>query len=220
MLMLEKIKKRIRIMREINLFKTIYYRLKLKLPRHVSFHIYPYSRINIHSSAQLVIQNGSLKINALWFDGRYRRKSGSLTLCKNAKLIIEDDFASYEGSDIYVGEDAELRLGGHSFINTKSSVNCIRSIRIGSETWISDEVSISDTDGHDVYISGVKKQSIKPVDIGNNVWIGKKSIILKGVTIGNGAIVAAGSVVTKHVPEKCLVAGNPAKVIRDNVSWQ
>ena len=55
-----------------------------------------------------------------------------------------------------------------------------------------------------------------PVIIGDNVWIGDKVTILSGVRIGNGVVVAANSVVTKDVPEYCVVAGNPARVIRSN----
>ena len=55
----------------------------------------------------------------------------------------------------------------------------------------------------------------KPITIGDDVWIGCNSIILKGVKIGNGSIVAAGSVVTKSVPPFSLVAGNPAKIVKE-----
>jgi acetyltransferase-like isoleucine patch superfamily enzyme len=58
------------------------------------------------------------------------------------------------------------------------------------------------------------------VFIGNNVWIGNRAIIMKGVTIDDGAIIAAGSIVTKDVPARCLVAGVPAKVVRENVQWK
>ena len=54
----------------------------------------------------------------------------------------------------------------------------------------------------------------KKIKIGNNVWIGSDCTILQGITIGNGAIIGAGSVVTKDVPEKSIVAGNPAKFIK------
>jgi acetyltransferase-like isoleucine patch superfamily enzyme len=59
----------------------------------------------------------------------------------------------------------------------------------------------------------------KPIVIEDNVWIGCNVIILKGVTIGAGSIVAAGSIVTKNVPADSIVAGNPAKVIKENVKW-
>ena len=59
-----------------------------------------------------------------------------------------------------------------------------------------------------------------PIDIADNVWVGGRAIILKGVAIGDGAIVASGAVVTKNVPPRTLVAGVPARVIRENVSWK
>ncbi len=59
-----------------------------------------------------------------------------------------------------------------------------------------------------------------PIIIGDNVWVGTRAVILKGVTIGGGAIVAAGAVVTKDVPPRTIVGGNPAHVIRENASWK
>lgn len=62
-------------------------------------------------------------------------------------------------------------------------------------------------------------EKTSPIHIGNHCWIGCNCIVLKGVTIGDGAVVAAGSVVTKNIPPNTLVAGNPAKIIKENVSW-
>ena len=56
--------------------------------------------------------------------------------------------------------------------------------------------------------------------IGNKVWIATNALILPGVSIGDGAIVAAGAVVTKDVPAKCMVAGVPARVVKENVEWK
>ena len=59
----------------------------------------------------------------------------------------------------------------------------------------------------------------QPIIIGNHVWIGMNVTILKGVRIGDGAIVAAGAVVTKDVPENTLVGGVPARVLKTDISW-
>lgn len=66
----------------------------------------------------------------------------------------------------------------------------------------------------------IQAKKTKPVCIGNHVWIGQRAMILKGVSIGDGAIIAAGAVVTRDVPAGCLAAGVPAKVIRKNVEWK
>ena len=59
-----------------------------------------------------------------------------------------------------------------------------------------------------------------PVEIGSDVWVGTESIIMQGTSIGSGAVVAARSVVRGVVPERTLVAGLPARVVRRDVSWQ
>ena len=73
-------------------------------------------------------------------------------------------------------------------------------------------------DGHTICQEGYKIS--EPIKIGNHVWIGQGATILKGVTIGDGAIIAAGAIVTKDVPAKTIVAGVPAKVVRENVTWK
>ena len=60
----------------------------------------------------------------------------------------------------------------------------------------------------------------KPIKIGNHVWIGQRATVLKGVTIGDGAVIAAGSIVTRDVPPHSLVGGIPAKVLKENVEWK
>ena len=64
------------------------------------------------------------------------------------------------------------------------------------------------------------EMDIMEVVIGNHCWIGQNATILKGVTVGEGAIIAANSVVTDDVPEHALVAGVPARVIKEGVVWE
>ena len=61
-------------------------------------------------------------------------------------------------------------------------------------------------------------QPVKPVTIGNDVWIGSRVTILPGVTIGNGVVIGASAVVTKDVPDNAVVGGNPAKILKNSKS--
>lgn len=110
---------------------------------------------------------------------------------------------------------AKLYIGNGTTIGDRTEIHVGKSVHIGEECSISWDVVIMDRDYHE--INGEEKKD--SVVIGNNVWIGCNAIILKGVTIGDGAIVGAGAVVTKNVPKKACVAGNPAKVIKNNVNW-
>lgn len=82
-------------------------------------------------------------------------------------------------------------------------------IHIGSHTYVAFEATIL---SHDM-VRALKVDTV----IGSNCFIGGRSIVLPGVTVGDGSIVAAGSVVTKDVPPNSIVAGNPAKVIRSDI---
>ena len=72
-----------------------------------------------------------------------------------------------------------------------------------------------DSDAH--YLFG--DNHTKPVIIGDNVWIGTRVTILSGVKVGNGAVIAAGSLVKDNVPDNAMVAGVPAKIIQNNIEW-
>ncbi|MBW7869304.1 MAG: acyltransferase [Brumimicrobium sp.] len=129
-----------------------------------------------------------------------------------------DNFRIYSPTRIVVNENARLILGS-GFINNYVNINCVEKIEIGYNVAISENVVIRDSDNHKI-ISEVANNITKPIKIGNNVWIGMNSIILKGVTIGDGAVIAAGSVVTKDVPSYTLVGGVPAKIIKENIQWE
>jgi len=87
-------------------------------------------------------------------------------------------------------------------------------IEIGEGSLIGAGCLICDSDMHEVPLGSVRSVRMAPVCIGARVFVGARSIILKGVTIGDGAVVAAGSVVTRDVAAETLVAGNPAREIR------
>jgi acetyltransferase-like isoleucine patch superfamily enzyme len=119
----------------------------------------------------------------------------------------------YSGTRLEVGRGAVLRIGKGTYLNRNTVVVANKRVDIGRDCRISWDVVIMDDDQH--AIPGTEGGP-KPVFIEDNVWIGCRSIILKGVRIGTGAIVAAGAVVTKDVPPHAVVGGVPARVINQS----
>ena len=108
-----------------------------------------------------------------------------------------------------------LMIGSNAFIGIGSIVTCRQSITIGDYALIAEYVTIRDQDHRYGGPEVTAKNGFEtaPIVIGNNVWIGAKATITKGVTIGDNAVVAAGAVVTTDVPAGSIVGGVPAKVI-------
>ena len=114
------------------------------------------------------------------------------------------------------GRTAQLRIGRHCSIGDRTEIHCGESVTIGDRVIIGWDCNILDRDYHSV---NAAEEQTDPVRIGDRVWIGCRCIILKGVSIGDGAVVAAGSVVTRDVPARVLVAGNPARVKTAVAGW-
>ena len=131
-----------------------------------------------------------------------------------------------------VGERDESRLevGNNVVVGGGSVIDCALSVRIEDDAMVSYECIIADSDNHSIYpelrkadvgnwMNGRRHDwsasEMAPVVIKRGAWIGARAIILKGVTVGEGAVVGMGSVVTHDVPPRCVVAGNPARVIRE-----
>ena len=140
------------------------------------------------------------------------------------KLDIGKGFSSGPGLivDIF-GENAKVEIGKNVMAYHNLHIGAIDSVIIGDGVLIASGVYISDH-SHGNY-SGENQSSpitppmtrelhAKPVNIGNDVWIGEKVSILPGVTIGDGAIIGAGSVVTKDIPSFAIAVGSPAVAIK------
>ena len=151
------------------------------------------------------------------------------------RLIIGKD-CIIGGQFIFESSEGKITIGNHSFIGSSTFISR-SSITIGNNVTIAWGSTIYDHDSHSLdYMERRKdiddeladlrsKQNMiahknwdvvnsKPIKICDDAWIGMNCIILKGVTVGEGAIVGAGSVVTKDVPAWTVVAGNPAKVVK------
>ena len=140
------------------------------------------------------------------------RAEGLVEIGKDVKFMCR------QGPRIVLGslKKARLRIGDGSFVNQSASIIAAIGIEIGRNAKIGPHVVIHDTTYHEVD-EGAGARTEKIV-IGDNVWIGRGAMILPGVTIGDHSVVGAGSVVTKSVPPKTVVAGNPARTVREVVA--
>ena len=120
------------------------------------------------------------------------------------------DLSTWETDKI----NGELQLGKYILISPGTSIRSAQKIVIGDSTMIASDVTITDSDWHDIYDRTDYVASPKEVIIQENVWIGEKSLILKGSKIGKNSIIGAGSVVSGEVPANVVFAGNPAKEIK------
>jgi acetyltransferase-like isoleucine patch superfamily enzyme len=150
---------------------------------------------------------------------------------KNPRAVVIGRHVScYAGCSFSVGENGQCSIGDFTLLNG-ALVMAEENIDIGSHCLISWNVGVADSDFHPLepaqrlidaqalapYLKNRPprpKLKTAPVKIADNVWIGMNAIILKGVTIGENSVVAAGSVVTKSVPPNTVVAGNPALVVK------
>lgn len=118
------------------------------------------------------------------------------------------------------GAPVSFSIGDKTSFQDRCHINSKIGIEIGSCCAISWDVEFLDTDFHKVInFDGSEVINSARIRIGDNCWIGARAIILKGVSLGNGCVVAAGSVVTKSFPKNSLIAGNPARLVREIKGW-
>ena len=122
-------------------------------------------------------------------------------------------------ADVYlkvVAESAVLELGDHVFIGRGTEIDVLGSVTIGAHTVIAPRCFITDHNHGILPGLRIDQQScgIEPVAIGSDVWLGTGVVVLPGVSIGDGAVVGANSVVTKDVAPMTVVAGAPARFLR------
>lgn len=147
------------------------------------------------------------------------RAEGPGSLFIGEKTILGYELGPRQGSGaillLAAAPEVSIRIGANCSFNNDITLIAEKSITIGDDCLIGDGVRIVDSDFHG--LAPDKRRGpgeSSPVTLGKNVWLGSRAMVLKGVTIGDNAVVAAGSIVTKDVPADTLVAGVPAKPIK------
>lgn len=115
---------------------------------------------------------------------------------------------------IFISNTDKLTIGENCAIASFVHIWSNELVTIGADTIIAAHVQITTSTHNYLHIPYRLERINKPVTIGKNVWIGSGAIVMPGVSIGDNSVVGAGSVVTKNIPENCLVYGVPARVVK------
>lgn len=161
-------------------------------------------KIEIHKNAK--IQNVKIYI---------RGNSHHLIIGENSCISGGDFWFEDNGCEIAIGKYTTIESAHFAATENNSS------ILIGEDCMLSTKIEIRTGDSHSIINNTTKKRINPPADvvIGNHVWIGANATVLKGVKIGDESIIAAGSIVTKQFPSNVVIAGIPAKVIKQDINW-
>ena len=158
------------------------------------------------------------KLQKLCFKTGWISMAWRVSLLKRLGAKLNDEEYIIIQPEVWISNPQGLTVGQRVTINDRSYLECKGGLQIGNDVLIGHDVSIlTNSHNHSEVDIPINRQgeTMKQVTIGNNVWIGAKVTILMGVSIGDNTIIGANAVVTKSVPEGVIVAGVPAKVIKN-----
>lgn len=188
---------------------------KITVSPQVVLDIHPSSTINVEDSLLL----GHSEIKNFWYPTALKMEANTELTIHGGPLTRygEQPYILYTGACIEIVNGGKLTIG-EGFSNVNLTIMCSKEITIGNGVRIGRNVSIRDFNGNHVILND-HYRIYAPVHIGDHCWLCTGCTIMPGVTIGEGSVVAANAVVTKDVPPHSLVAGSPAKVIKENIQW-
>jgi acetyltransferase-like isoleucine patch superfamily enzyme len=203
----------VRVLLRVSILRTLYWSIRSKgwcvLSRGTRLKVGPGSRLHIPRGSFLFLGFA-----------HFTPAPCSIHIGKNAHLSVQGTVQILRGVRVFVNDNANLEIGTRTYINDCSTVTCFDHIKIGSGCSISWNTNIMDGNIHELVIAGRPRPRSAPVTIGDRVWIGSGATILAGTKISDNSIIAAASVVTADVPSGVVVAGNPARIIANDATWE
>lgn len=225
---MRKLKSILKLIVGVNWIKTIYFTFHyLKFTQAICFPVLIFRNTKLaRMDGNIVVDEdikwGEIRIGQYGvgtLDIKYDR-----TIWQNSGTVIFQGKAYIgSGTKIGVNNDSTLIFGNDFCVTGGSQIICNKYISFGDNCLLSWDILIMDTDFHNIINeSGNIINCPKPINIGNNVWIGCRNTILKGVSICNDVVVAAGSKITKDIKiPNCIVGGvDNLRVLKENIIWR
>ena len=204
--------------KKVAIFKSFYFSLKFK----GRVYIGKKAILNLDKTAKIILKNNA--VLKLGMDYNF-----PVPLClkmgANAKMIVNGNAQIMKGCFIEIMPGAIFKLGARTSFNEQTRIKVSKRFYVGDDSIFAFKGFIMDSDVHKIGKNGditkiTASDVTKEIIVEDHVWIGTNVTILKGVKIGNGSVIGAGSVVTKDIPQNVLAAGNPCKIIKKNITWE
>jgi acetyltransferase-like isoleucine patch superfamily enzyme len=199
-------------MKIIHMIRTVFWKFYLKLHG-----VKVGKNLRVHGTIDILLRDKAVLSNLEI--GRNVTIGGNIhiRLRKNGKIVLSDGVRT--GTEIWLvsANDNEIIVGENTVLSSYGIYNGGHGIKIGADCIFAGFVYLNTSDHNFKKGELIRKQGFfgAPIEIGDDVWVGGHVFINKGVNIGDGAVIGAGSVVLKDVSEYKVVAGNPARVLRD-----
>lgn len=211
---------KIRKLGKVNGFAFIYLNFMCRrVERRGKGYLIPYRHavIELDKNSKIVLHEGNFEVN--YYCPKNAKAEAYIRLSEGAVLEVLDSVRLCYHATIELKEYAKITIGS-AYINSGAVILAAKNITIGREVLISREVFIYDSDHHPIVDeAGKRVNPPKPVTIEDHVWIGLKSLILRGSWIGTGAVIAANSLVGGKIKAGTMASGNPARSYSE-IRWK
>lgn len=210
----------------VSILKTVYFNIRvLPFNQAVRCPFLIYRNVFIKSlSGRIVfttaVHPGMAKIGGVRL-GTQVASNNKTVLGIDGSLILNGSLNIGSGTKIGVGKEGKLVLGNNFNVTGSSEIICEKEIVFGEDCLLSWSILIMDTDFHPIFNQqGVLQNPNKPIIIGNNVWIGCRSTVLKGVSIADNSVIASNSTIRKNCERESCIYGDGSKLIKDSIVWR
>lgn len=164
------------------------------------------------------------KNNKILIDGSMKISKTKIVIKGNNNTLHVKDGAKINGSFLeIIGDSCSIVIGKNSIIGDGCYLSAKEeniTLIIGDDCMLSRNAKLMTSDGHPIFQDGKIINSAKNITLMDKVWIADDVTVLKGVDIGRNCVIGIGSVLTKSVPASSVAVGNPAKIVKDNISWE
>ena len=200
-------------------FRLFPFRVAIKLPLQVHYK----TKISACKNSIIIegeVQRFMVKLGFGGSEGIMGKSGSNLLIKQGGTLKIREGILIAPGCSIRIERNALLCLGKNFSMNKNGFIYCADHINIGNDVLIGWNVNIRDNDGHTIYYDDGHRNTMRPVNIGNHVWIAADSSILK-CSLGDNIVVASNTVVYKSFfNSNILIGGQPVKVLKENIQWR